>query len=74
MPRHRHELDNIGPLTAPVLPVRGGPTFPAGLGKTILLAQHASGGSLVTGTQATRYSAGTAPACCGPYCGGGVVG
>ncbi|MGH3834143.1 MAG: asparagine synthase-related protein [Pseudonocardiaceae bacterium] len=43
------ELDNIGPLMAPVLRAHGGPTFPAGLGNTILLAQHASGGSLVTG-------------------------
>lgn len=43
------ELDNVGPLMAPVLRAHGGPTFPAGLGNTILLAQHASGGSLVTG-------------------------
>jgi len=43
------ELDNIGPLTAPVLRAHGGPTYPAGLGNTILLAQHARGGCLVTG-------------------------
>lgn len=43
------ELDLIGPLTAPVLRAHGGPTFPAGLGNTILLAQYARGGSLVTG-------------------------
>lgn len=43
------ELDTIGPLVAPVLRAHGRPTFPAGLGNTILLAQHASGGSLVTG-------------------------
>jgi len=43
------ELDIIGPLTAPVLRAHGGPTFPAGLGNTILLAQHARGGGLVTG-------------------------
>jgi hypothetical protein len=43
------ELDNIGPLVAPVLRAHGGPTFPAGLGNTILLAQHARGGCLVTG-------------------------
>lgn len=43
------ELDNIGPLMTPVLRAHGGPTFPAGLGNTILLAQHAHGGCLVTG-------------------------
>jgi len=43
------ELDNIGPVMAPVLRAHSGPTFPAGLANTILLAQHASGGSLVTG-------------------------
>lgn len=43
------ELDNIGPLMTPVLRAHGGPTFPAGLANTILLSQHASGGSLVTG-------------------------
>ena len=43
------ELDLIGPLTAPVLREHRGPTFPAGLGNTILLAQHAPGGCLVTG-------------------------
>lgn len=43
------ELDIIGPLTAPVLRAQGRPTYPAGLGNTILLAQHARGGSLVTG-------------------------
>lgn len=43
------ELDIIGPLSAPVLRAHGGPTFPAGLGNAILLAQHARGGSLVTG-------------------------
>ena len=43
------ELDNIGPLTAPVLRAHGGPTYPPGLGNTILLAQHARGGCLVTG-------------------------
>lgn len=43
------EMDLIGPLTAPVLSAHRGPTFPAGLGNTILLARHARGGSLVTG-------------------------
>ena len=43
------ELDVIGPLTAPVLRAHGGPTYPAALGNTILLAQYARGGSLVTG-------------------------
>lgn len=43
------ELDNIGPLTAPVLRRHGGPTYPAGLGNTILLAHYARGGALVTG-------------------------
>ncbi|PXY32081.1 asparagine synthase-related protein [Prauserella muralis] len=43
------ELDLVGPLTAPVLRAHGGPTFPAALGNTILLARHAAGGSLVTG-------------------------
>ena len=43
------ELDNIGPLISPVLRAHGGPTFPAGLANTILLAQHAAGGCLVTG-------------------------
>ena len=43
------ELDIIGPLTAPVLRAHGGPTYPTGLGNTILLAQYARGGSLVTG-------------------------
>jgi asparagine synthetase B (glutamine-hydrolysing) len=43
------ELDNIGPLTAPVLRAHGGPTYPAGLGNTILLARYARGGGLVTG-------------------------
>lgn len=50
---HRHdvtdELDNIGPLTAPVLRAHGGPTYPAGLGNTILLARYAAGGALITG-------------------------
>lgn len=43
------ELDIIGPLTQPVLRAHGGPTYPAGLGNTILLARYARGGSLVTG-------------------------
>jgi hypothetical protein len=43
------ELDNIGPLTKPVLCAHGGPTYPAGLGNTILLARYARGGGLVTG-------------------------
>ncbi|HET8643288.1 MAG TPA: asparagine synthase-related protein [Pseudonocardiaceae bacterium] len=43
------ELDNVGPLAAPVLRAHGGPTYPAGLGNTILLARYASGGCLVTG-------------------------
>lgn len=43
------ELDNLGPLTAPVLRAHGSPTYPPGLGNTILLAQYARGGSLVTG-------------------------
>jgi asparagine synthase (glutamine-hydrolysing) len=43
------ELDVIGPLTQPVLRAHGGPTYPAGLGNTILLARYARGGSLVTG-------------------------
>jgi asparagine synthase (glutamine-hydrolysing) len=43
------ELDNIGPLVAPVLTAHGGPTYPPGLGNTILLARYARGGCLVTG-------------------------
>lgn len=43
------ELDYIGPLMAPVLRAHNGPTFPAGLANTILLARHARGGSLITG-------------------------
>lgn len=43
------ELDNIGPLVAPVLRAHGSPTYPAGLGNTILLARYARGGVLVTG-------------------------
>jgi hypothetical protein len=43
------ELDIVGPLTAPVLRAHRGPTYPAPLGNTILLARHAAGGSLVTG-------------------------
>jgi asparagine synthetase B (glutamine-hydrolysing) len=43
------ELDNIGPLVEPVLRAHGSPTYPAGLGNTILLARYARGGSLVTG-------------------------
>lgn len=43
------ELDNLGPLTAPVLRAHGSPTYPAGLGNTILLARYAKGGALVTG-------------------------
>jgi asparagine synthase (glutamine-hydrolysing) len=43
------ELDNIGPLMTSVLRAHGGPTFPAGLGNTILLARYARGGCLVTG-------------------------
>lgn len=43
------ELDNIGPLTAPVLRAHGAPTYPAGLGNTILLARFAAGGALITG-------------------------
>lgn len=43
------ELDHVGPLVAPVLRAHGGPTFPAGLGNTVLLARYAAGGSLVTG-------------------------
>lgn len=43
------EVDFVGPLTAPVLRAHGGPTFPAGLGNTVLLTGCATGGSLVTG-------------------------
>ncbi|PRX45624.1 asparagine synthase (glutamine-hydrolysing) [Prauserella shujinwangii] len=43
------ELDNIGPLAAPVLRAHGGPSYPAGIGNTILLSSYARGGSLVTG-------------------------
>jgi asparagine synthetase B (glutamine-hydrolysing) len=43
------ELDLVGPLTGPVLRAHGGPVFPPALGNTILLAQLAGGGSLVTG-------------------------
>ena len=43
------ELDIIGPLAAPRVRAHGQPTFPAGLGNTVLLAQYAAGGSLITG-------------------------
>lgn len=43
------DLDLIGPLTAPVLRAHDGPTYPAAIGNTVLLARHAAGGSLVTG-------------------------
>jgi hypothetical protein len=43
------ELDIIGPLAGPRVRVHGRPTFPAGLGNTVLLARYAAGGSLVTG-------------------------
>lgn len=43
------ELDNVGLLMTPLLLAHGGPTYPAGLGNTVLLAEHAAGGSLVTG-------------------------
>lgn len=43
------ELDLIGPLMAPVLRAHGGPVYPAALANTIVLTEHAAGGSLVTG-------------------------
>lgn len=43
------ELDIIGPLMAPVVRAHRGPTFPAGLANTMLQAQYAGGGCLVTG-------------------------
>jgi hypothetical protein len=43
------ELDILGPLAVPVIRAHGGPTFPAALGNTILLATYAAGGCLVTG-------------------------
>lgn len=43
------ELDLIGPLAAPVLRGHGGPTHPAAIAPTVLLADVARGGTLVTG-------------------------
>lgn len=42
-------LDLVGPLAAPVLRAHGGPTFPAGMANTVLLARYAHRGTLVTG-------------------------
>ncbi|GAA5114948.1 asparagine synthase-related protein [Haloechinothrix salitolerans] len=43
------ELDLIGPVMAPVLRAHGGPVYPAALANTVVLADYAAGGSLVTG-------------------------
>lgn len=43
------ELDLVGPLAAPVLRGHGGPTHPAAIAPTVLLADVARGGTLVTG-------------------------
>ncbi|MGH3629560.1 MAG: hypothetical protein ACRDRL_19250, partial [Sciscionella sp.] len=39
----------ISPLVALVLRAHGGPTHPAALGNTVLMARYACGGNLVTG-------------------------
>lgn len=43
------ELDLVGPLAAPVLRDHGGPTYPPAIAPTVLLAEVARGGTLVTG-------------------------
>lgn len=43
------EQDLLGPVSAPVLRSHGGPTFPPTLANTVLLAELAGGGALVTG-------------------------
>lgn len=43
------ELDVLGPLVTPILRAHGAPLWPPALGSTVLLAQLARGGSLITG-------------------------